>query len=61
MCKYLYNLDQIIKSVKIVYRDLGTAKMLKYTTGTTEKCLIVSSVSEWMGVLMYEQPMSTGV
>ena len=25
-------------------------------TGTTEKCLIVSSVSEWMCVIVYEQP-----
>ena len=32
------------------------AEILKNTTGTTEKCLIVSLVSEWMCVLMYEQP-----
>ena len=55
------NMTNIFLQQKIVYRDLGTAKMLKNTTGTTKKCLIVSSVSEWMGVLMYEQPMSTGV
>ena len=41
---------------KIVYRDLGKAKKILNTTGTTEICLIVSSVSEWMCVLMYEQP-----
>ena len=41
---------------KIVYRDLGTAKCFKNTTGTTEKCLNVSSVLELMCVLMYEQP-----
>ena len=41
---------------KIVYRDLSTATNVKNTKGTTKKCLIVSSVSEWMCVLMYEQP-----
>ena len=42
---------------KIVYQDFGTQKIFLNTTGTTEKYLIVSSVSEWMGVLLYEQPM----
>ena len=41
---------------KIVYRDLGTENFFENTTSTTEKCLLVSSVSEWMCVLMYEQP-----
>ena len=41
---------------KIVYRDLGTEFFFKNTTSTTEERLIVSSVSEWMCVLMYEQP-----
>ena len=34
------------KTKKIVYRDLSTAKILKITTGTTEKYLIIYSLSE---------------
>ena len=55
------NMTNMFSHQKIVYRDLGTAKILKNTTCTNEKYFIVSTVSEWMGVLMYEQPMSTAV
>ena len=55
------NMTNMFSYQKIVYRDLGTAKKNLNTTSTTEKCFIVSSVSEWMGVLIYEQPMSTAV
>ena len=51
-----FNMTNMFSHEKIVYRDLGTAKIKKNTTGTTEKCLIVSSVSEWMCLLMYKQP-----
>ena len=50
------NVTNMFSHQKIVYRDLGTVFFFKNTTGTTEKCLIVSSVSVWMCVLMYEQP-----
>ena len=47
------NMTNVFSHQKIVYRDLGRAKILKNITGTTEKYLIVSSVSEWMGVLIH--------
>ena len=50
------NMTNMFSHQKIVYLDLSTAKKNLNTTGTTEKCLIVSSVPEWMCVLMYEQP-----
>ena len=55
------NMTNMFSHEKIVHRDFGIAKKKLNTTGTTEKCLIVSSVSEWMGVLTYEQPMSIAV
>ena len=53
------NMTNMFSHRKLVYQDLGTAIFFKNTTGTTEKYLIVSSVSEWMGVFMYEKPMSS--
>ena len=52
----LLNMTNMFSHQKLVYRDLGTANFFLNTTGTTEKCLIVSSVLKWMCVLMYEQP-----
>ena len=50
------NTTNMFSHQKIVYWDLGTANFFLNTTSTTEKCLNVSSVSEWMSVLMYQQP-----
>ena len=50
------NVTNMFSHQKIIYRDLGTAKKNLNTTSTIEKCLIVSLVSEWMCVLVYEQP-----
>ena len=55
------NMINMFSHQKIVYWDLGTANFFKIPPVLPKKCLIVSSVSEWMGVLMYEQPMSTAV
>ena len=46
---------------KIVYHDLGPAKLLKIHTGTTEKYLIINSMSEWINMLVYEQEISNAV
>ena len=54
-----HNMTNMFSHQKIVYQDLGTAIFLKNTTGSTEKYFIVNSVSELMGALMYEQPMSS--
>ena len=41
---------------KIVYLELGTAKI--FENSTTEKYWIINSMSEWINMLIYEQEIS---
>ena len=50
------NMTNMFLHQKIAYRDLGTAKFFK--NSTTEKYLIINSMSEWIKMLIYEQEIS---